>query len=177
MAVAAFQPAVVVYREEQNFDWRVYACVAAAEVLFWLGLCWLHRHSAPDLGPGGLGAVATSIGVVVGLLFPVLIVVGYLRMTTEVGPTDVRIWFGWIPTYRRIIPLDTIQRLEVVSYRPVADYGGWGVIHGRDGVRVLNARGNRGVRIDLIDDTRILIGSQQAEQLARAMERALRPGV
>ena len=29
VAVASFQPAAVVYREEQNFDWRVYALVAA----------------------------------------------------------------------------------------------------------------------------------------------------
>jgi hypothetical protein len=98
-------------------------------------------------------------------------------MTTEVTPTDLRVWFGWIPTYRRIVPVGTIVRLEVVSYRPLADYWGWGIRSGRDGERVLNARGNRGVRIELSDGTRLLIGSQRPEALAIALERSmLQPG-
>ncbi len=71
----------------------------------------------------------------------------------------------------------SIVRIEVVSYRPLMDYGGWGIRVGRDGERVLNARGNRGVRIELTDGTRLLIGSQRPEALAVAIERTLlRPG-
>ena len=95
-------------------------------------------------------------------------------MTTEVTPTDVRVWFGWVPTYRRFVAVGAVQRIEVVSYRPLLDYGGWGIRTGRDGERVLNARGNRGVRLDLADGTRLLIGSQRP-RLAR-IERP-RPGV
>jgi hypothetical protein len=106
-----------------------------------------------------------------------VLIVGLLRMTTEVCPTDLRVWFGWVPTYRRIVPISSIQKIEVVTYRPLADYGGWGIRLGRDGVRVLNARGNLGVRIDLVDGTKLLIGSQLPEDLARALERAMQPGV
>jgi hypothetical protein len=175
VALAAFPPAVVVYREEQSFDWRVYALVAAAEVLVWFGLVWFHQNGQRPAGGGDLGTVELAVGLVVGLVVPGLILVGLLRMTTEVAPTDLRVWFGWIPTYRRIVPIGTIQRIEVVTYRPLADYGGWGIRQGRDGVRVLNARGNRGVRIDLADGTKLLIGSQRPEDLARALEQALRP--
>ncbi|MHC5538463.1 hypothetical protein ACYOEI_09560 [Singulisphaera rosea] len=176
MASVAFQPSMVVYREEQNFDWRVYVFVVASEVLVWLGLLWFHQQPVQPGGGHRLGLVELSVVAGVGLVLPALLVVGLLRMTTEVGPTDLRVWFGWIPTYRRMIPLGTIQRVEVVSYRPLVDYGGWGIRQGRDGVRVLNARGNRGVRIDLADGTRFLIGSQHPEDLARALERAIRPG-
>lgn len=176
MASVAFQPSMVVYREEQNFDWRVYVFVVASEVLVWLGLIWFHQQPVQPAGGHRLGLVELSVVAGVGLVLPALLVVGLLRMTTEVGPTDLRVWFGWIPTYRRVIPLGTIQRVEVVSYRPLIDYGGWGIRQGRDGIRVLNARGNRGVRIDLTDGTRFLIGSQHPEDLARALERAIRPG-
>jgi membrane protein YdbS with pleckstrin-like domain len=175
VALAAFPPAVVVYREEQNFDWRVYALVAAAEVLVWFSLVWFYQVGPEAPGVGDLGTVELAVGLVVGLVLPALVLVGLLRMTTEVAPTDLRVWFGWIPTYRRIVPIGNIQRIEVVTYRPIADYGGWGIRQGRDGVRVLNARGNRGVRIDLADGTRLLIGSQRPEELARALEQALRP--
>jgi hypothetical protein len=73
------------------------------------------------------------------------------------------------------VPVGTIVRLEVVSYRPLADYWGWGIRSGRDGERVLNARGNRGVRIDLSDGTRLLVGSQRPEALAVVLERAMLP--
>jgi hypothetical protein len=63
----------------------------------------------------------------------------------------------------------------VVNYRPLADYWGWGIRKGRDGERVLNARGNRGVWIDLADGSRLLVGSQRPEDLASALERAVLP--
>jgi hypothetical protein len=176
VAVASFQPAAVVYREEQNFDWRVYALAALTEALVGLTLVWFYQKGhAPAFG-GPLKELALGLFALVGLCLPPLVVVGLLRMTTEVTPTDLRVWFGWVPTYRRFVAIGTIQRIEVVSYRPLADYGGWGIRSGRDGERVLNARGNRGVRLDLIDGTRLLIGSQRPEALAVAIERALRPG-
>lgn len=177
MAVASLQPAAVVYREEQNFDWRMYALVALAEALVVATLVWFYQRGhlpSPGASPREL---ALSLVAAAALSVPLLVLVGLLRMTTEVTPTDVRVWFGWVPTYRRFVPVGAVQKIEVVSYRPVADYGGWGIRTGRDGERVLNARGNRGVRLDLSDGTRLLIGSQRPEVLAVAIERALRPGI
>lgn len=168
-AVASLQPAAVVYREEQNFDWWVYALVALAEAAVFTALLWLNqRGHAPALGLALFAAC--------GLSTPPLVVVGLLRMTTEVTPGDLRVWFGWVPTYRRIVAVEAVRRIEVVSYRPLVDYGGWGIRSGPDGERVLNARGDRGVRLELTDGSRLLIGSQRPEALAVAIERALRPG-
>jgi hypothetical protein len=177
VAVASFQPAAVVYREEQNFDWRAYALVFAIEAMF-LAILYLQLKKAllnvELLNPHG---IVFSLEIALGMALPVVLVVGFLRMTTEVTPTDLRVWFGWVPTYRRIVPIGTIVRLEVVSYRPLADYWGWGIRSGTDGERVLNARGNRGVRIELSDGTRLLVGSQRPEALAIALEQTmLRPG-
>ena len=177
MAVASFQPAAVVYREEQNFDWRVYALVALIEALVIATLVWVYQQGHAPPPSGSLRDLALSFGTASGVCLPLLVVVGLLRMTTEVTPTDVRVWFGWVPTYRRFVAIGLVQKIEVVSYRPVRDYGGWGIRSGRDGERVLNARGNRGVLLDLGDGSRLLIGSQRPEALALAIERAQRPGV
>jgi hypothetical protein len=178
VAVASFQPAAVVYREEQNFDWRAYALLIAGETVFWAALFWkvyTHPQPAALLNHHGL-ELAVAIAICVGL--PVFLLVGFLRMTTEVTPSDLHVWFGWIPTYRRVVLVAAVVRVEVVNYRPLADYWGWGIRSGRDGERVLNARGNRGVRIELADGTRLLVGSQRPEELAQVLERAmLRPGV
>ena len=38
-----------------------------------------------------------------------------LYMTTEVTPTDVRIWFGWVPAYRRVVPMSALRRMKVTA--------------------------------------------------------------
>jgi hypothetical protein len=118
-----------------------------------------------------------SLGIVICLALPLLLAVCLLQMTTEVTPTQLSVWFGWVPVYRRELPIGTVRRHAVVQYRPFADYGGWGIRAGRDGERVLSARGDRGVRLELSDGSKLLIGSQRPEELAEAIERALRPDV
>jgi hypothetical protein len=164
-SVAALRPAVVVFREEQYFDWRVYTVIALGSVITALGL--VH---------GRAWSIELLVGLVLGLSLVMVMVFFLLQMTTEVIPTDVGVWFGWLPTYRRIVPIAAIRKIEVVTFRPIADYGFWGIRRGRDGERVLIARGNRGVRLELQDGSKLLIGSQRPEALATALERAMRPG-
>ncbi|WP_250846854.1 hypothetical protein [Aquisphaera insulae] len=176
--VATLQPAATVFHEEQYFDWRVYAFIAAAELAAGIGMLWFARQWAP---------VATLLSHKASLEFllcllpavamPLLLVLALLRMTTEVTPDELRVWFGWIPIYRRAIQVSGIVRHQVVEYRPIADYGGWGIRAGRNGERALNARGNRGVRLELADGTKLLIGSQRPEELAETLEAARRPDV
>jgi hypothetical protein len=174
VAVAAFQPAAAIYREEQNFAWWAYALVIGAELVLWLVLAVVFAK-APNHGGVLLSFSLEWLPALVVLASPALLVVALLRMTTEVTPSEARVWFGWVPTYRRVVPIASIQRLEVVRYRPVVDYGGWGIRTGRDGERALNARGDRGVRLYLSDGSRLLIGSQRPEALALAIEGAMRP--
>jgi hypothetical protein len=91
-----------------------------------------------------------------------------LKLVTEVRDQElylkfVRLW----PAER--IPLAQIRRAAAVTYRPMRDYGGWGVRMGRKGM-AYNVSGNRGVELELMDDRRLLIGSQRAEELARAIQ-------
>jgi hypothetical protein len=167
--VAALRPAAVVYREEQNFDWRVYALLALGEVLVWVCVvCYWDGASKPFWG------VPLPLVVAAGLLLLGVVVIGVLRMTIEATPSQLRVWFGWVPIYRREIAVASLRRVEIVTYRPFLDHGGWGIRTSRDGDRILTARGTRGVRVELIDGTRLLIGSQRSEELAAALERAIR---
>jgi hypothetical protein len=165
-SVVTLQTAAVIYREEQYFDWRIYAFIALAETLTGLSLL---RSRAWSLDFG--------LGFAIGMGLVLVVIILLLHMTTEVSPSDLRVWFGWLPTYRRSVPIESIRSVEVVTYRPIAEFGFWGICSGRDGERALTARGNRGVRIELSDGTKLLIGSQRPEALARALEQALRPGV
>src|SRR5690606_8099385 len=109
-----------------------------------------------------------------GLSLPPMLVVGLLRMTTEVHATDLRIWFGLVPTYRLVVPLAEVHAVEPVHYRPLADCGGWVVRRCRRVGRIFSARGDRGLRITLQDGSTLLIGSQRPEELARTIDQAVR---
>lgn len=173
---ALFVPSAI-YREEQRFGWWVYALLALIVVLAWTFLIVRKDQGAGAQVPLDPGRWEFSIGVTLGLAIPAILVVGVLKMTTEVRPTDLRVWFGWIPTYRRAVSLSEIQRVEVVRYRPLRDCRGWGIRCAVDGTRVLSARGDQGVRLTFLDGSRLLIGSQDPENLAAAIEGATRPTV
>jgi hypothetical protein len=90
-----------------------------------------------------------------------------MRMVTEVTVEGIQIRF--FPLTRQKIEIHDIQRWEVRTYRPIREYGGWGIRYGRKG-KAFNVSGNRGVQLELANGKRLLIGSQNPEALAKAIE-------
>ena len=71
---------------------------------------------------------------------------------------------------------------EVVTYRPIRQFGGWGIRGGRfqgEFTGVYSMRGNRGLFLSLTKETRfsffrarrLLLGSQEPEKLQQAIDR------
>ena len=101
------RPAATVYREEQYFDWRLYALIALVGLVTGIGLL-----------RGRVWSAEVALGLVIGVAFLMFVVVFILHMITEVSPTGVRISFGWAPGYPRIVAIHTIRSVEVVNYSP-----------------------------------------------------------
>jgi len=155
-----------VFREEQHFDWRVYTLIGLGEAL-----------TGTALARGRISSLDFSLGLLIGLVLLMIVFIFVLHMTTAATHANVFVSFGWIPYYRRSVLIGDIRCVDVVTYRPISDFGFWGIRSGRDGERALTARGNRGVRLELSDGSKLLIGSQRPELLAAAIDRALRSGV
>jgi len=103
------------------------------------------------------------------LVIAILAAVATLRQTTTVTADSVTVRFGLF--YKTRIPLAEIRQAEAVEYRPIADYGGWG-IRGFGRKRALNTRGNRGVLLTRADGSTLLIGSQKPRELLQAFSQA-----
>jgi len=84
-----------------------------------------------------------------------------LRTTITDDGVEVRFW----PFSRRRIFRSEIKSMQVRSYSPIGEYGGWGVRRGPAG-RAYNMMGNRGLQLELHDGEKILIGTQSPEELA-----------
>ena len=89
-----------------------------------------------------------------------------LKLIVEVR--DDGLYIRFFPLSRQIIRYENIEKSYVRTYRPLKEYGGWGIRYGRKG-KAYNVSGNRGVQLKLSGGKRLLIGSQQPEKLADAI--------
>lgn len=94
----------------------------------------------------------------------------YMQLIVEVDTERVRI--RYIPFIDRTIPLTTIIKCEAKTYEPIRDFGGWGIRGLTKRRRAYNVSGNEGVELTLRDESQVMIGSQRAEILAAAIDKA-----
>jgi hypothetical protein len=148
----------VLFRETQRFlrnRWAVIGALAAV-----VGGC------APLAAMGA--TPAAFLGIAVGLGVAALLVFGALH--TEVRPDGLYVRF--VPfTRQHRFDWSEIVSAEARRYRPILEYGGWGIRWSGKG-KAYNVHGDRGVQLVLADGRRLLIGSQEAEALARAIASA-----
>ncbi len=158
------------FREEQHF----------APWVYWIAaLTALAAFIAPPVAATLAKDPSAIIPVLLlELLLATLMVLLFniLFLVTEVTEQEVVVSFGrWFTMYRKSIQLHDIQETRPVYYRPIWDAGGWGIRGGRfEGKRCafLNARGDRGVFLVHGSEKRLIIGSQEPEQLAEAIRKA-----
>ena len=129
-------------------------------VAFWLflsaGLSW---GDNPSWDLALLTYVAVDFAFVVWML--------NVRMETRVEDREVIVKFHWLWP-EKTFAMDNIVEAKARNYRPIREYGGWGVRWGGGG-RAFNVSGNRGVELALTDGRRVMIGSQSPDELERAL--------
>ncbi|MBA3985881.1 MAG: hypothetical protein H0X63_04750 [Flavobacteriales bacterium] len=92
-----------------------------------------------------------------------LFLVAVLKLQTRIDNHGIHYGFYPIRKTLKTIPWREIKTSEVVTYSPLGDYGGWGYrISFRKG-RALNVKGNKGIKIELQNNKKLLIGTQKPE--------------
>lgn len=106
-----------------------------------------------------------------GILLPVAIAILFavLKMETEVRADGLYVrFFPLHIRYKKFGPEDVSEYYARV-YRPILEYGGWGIRCGLKGGRAYNVSGNKGVQLVLRNGKRLLIGSQKPDELVEAI--------
>jgi hypothetical protein len=108
---------------------------------------------------------------VLGLTLAIALLLYSMRLRVEMDGEAIRIRF--FPLWKKTVPLAEVVHFEARRYRPILEYGGWGIRYSPFGRGwAYNIRGKEGVQLELANGQRILIGSQRAEELARAIGEA-----
>ena len=91
------------------------------------------------------------------------------RLITEIDAREIRYRFYPFQTRFKTILRSDIEKMEVITYRPIIDYGGWGVRFGRKGM-AYNVSGNIGLLISRKNGKTILIGTQKPDEMKEKLE-------
>lgn len=124
-------------------------------------------------------ALLVKKGIMISVLIaiPVLILLLLMRLKTEIGEEGIIVKFFPVIILNKLIKWEDIEQIYIRKYKPIAEYGGWGLrISYKHGL-AYNVKGNKGIQIIFKDGKQLLIGTQKPEAAAVAIRqfKALRP--
>ena len=110
------------------------------------------------------------------LLFPFLLTALFMCLDVEVRANHLFVAFGPVHFARKRIRYSDMEAVRGVTYRPIRDFGGWGV-RWRGRKTAWTIRGNEAVKVTLQNGKEVYVGSRFARRLAGRIEVATRgPG-
>jgi hypothetical protein len=117
------------------------------------------------MSDGGLVAMAVCVTGFDVCLAALLLLA---RLETSVCDDGLHVHYHFL-LVNRVIPYEDILDCRARTYRPIMEYGGWGVRWSLSHGKAYNVSGKRGVQLQLADGKKLLVGSQRADELADAI--------
>jgi hypothetical protein len=141
--------------------------VAIGGSLLLAGIVIMIGLSGEDAGPA---AFRWSIAGIMLASF-VFLVACYGGLTVRVTRERVELRLGVFGIRLLRVAVDDVTRVQVHSFSPLRDYGGWGIRWSPRGWAFF-LRGNRGALIETVRGRRYLLGSDNPDRLAAVIEAA-----
>jgi hypothetical protein len=171
------------YKETQTFrqPWMwifIFLFAAAAIVYFAIGI----NRQIIQGKPVGNNPLSDTGLIAMGLLtflivFMIVFLVMKAKLIVEISENSIQFRFHPFINKYKVIDRREIERFEVRKYRPIRDFGGWGIRTGfrKNGI-AYNVSGNLGLQLYLINGKKILIGTQRKDAINRAMQKMMNEG-
>lgn len=105
-------------------------------------------------------------------LLPVLFWFLFGKLTVEVRRDSLHLHFGRWGWISRTVAYADIDDAEAVTYRPLWEFGGWG-IRGWGKKKAWTTRGDQAVRLELADGNVLYVGSQTPARLLERLQTAI----
>ena len=105
----------------------------------------------------------------------IIILFWKMRLITEVRQDGIYLRFPPFLLKERKFHGDAITEYYIRQYKPIREYGGWGIRYGLGGYgRAYNVKGNTGMQLVFKNNKRMLIGTQRSEAFLRAVNRMMK---
>lgn len=157
----------IAYKEEQRFtQWWLWLILI---VIGFRAVSGIYKHFIPGEKLGDKSMSDFGLIVFCALIFGLIALFWLMRLKTEIDQNEIRMNF--FPFVKKRINWKEIKNAEIVNYGFV---GGWGIRFGTKYGTVYNTKGNKGLAIELLNEKKILIGTQKETELKKMVEKALK---
>ena len=159
-----------VFKEIQKFNqwWIQLVNLLLVGLLVYLCYIWfIEKEGADDFGDNGLLIQLLVLGtIVLDLLLLYLI-----KLKTEIDEIGIHFQFFPFQRSRKTIRWTEMSQCYTRQYKPIKEYGGWGYRTKFGKGKAYNVKGNKGIQIVLLNDKKILIGTQKMSEAEEVISR------
>ena len=159
----------LIYREEQRFGlWLRWLIVLSMALAVPFSIFALTKIPSEQGSSEILPIILLTIA---GIFVPIAIAVLFLllKLETEVRPDGLYIRFFPAHIHFKRFTAEDLSEYYAREYKPLREYGGWGIRCSLRKGRAYNVSGNKGVQLVFKSGKRLLIGSQRAAELEEAI--------
>lgn len=128
----------------------------------------LSKESGPDGSLAGW-EIVMAVGIGIGVPIAITALFVLLKLHTEVRPDGIYVRFFPFHIHFKRFASEDLSECYARQYKPILEYGGWGIRYSIRNGRAYNVSGNKGVQLVFDTGKKLLIGSQNPEQLEAAI--------
>ncbi len=144
--------------------------IESQKIPYWMYLSMLAKILATviiSLWWFGTWSTSHTISIIVVLFF--MFIASTIDLRTMV--TKKGIYFQYYPFHQKkhFLSWEAIKEAYVREYKPIREYGGWGLRFGKNG-KVYNLRGNKGLQLKFKNGKNILLGTQKSLEIEQILK-------
>lgn len=160
----------VLFSEKQSFrQWWLWLILLPVNSVF-IGGLYLQVARGIPFGNNPLSDGVLMI--LIGLLVLTSILTYFARLETVIKPDGICVRFFPFQLSFSFYSWESLSKSYVRKYNPITEYGGWGLRFGvfKQG-RALSVSGNQGLQLVFDDNKKLLIGTNQSQEMREVLER------
>lgn len=144
------------YYETQNLrKWYIWAIFLVPAIVFTGGILSGALHGEQQLS-------MLLAGVVLALLF---VLFWFTRLETRIDPEGITIRYFPFQRHYHYVQWSDLEKVYVRTYKPLAEYGGWGLRYSLKNGKAFNISGKNGLQLVFKNGKKILIGTANPDGL------------
>ncbi len=160
----------ILFSEEQKItQWWKWLSVIILPFIF-LPMVYKYFLYAETIKTGLFGTIVFWILAVVSVILPILYI--FIKLETQIKEDGIYVRFYPIHIKFKHYKWSDLDRVYLRDYSPIMEYGGWGLIFNNLGNgTAYSIAGKQGLQLEFLNGKKLLIGTQKAEELKKAIEK------
>ena len=158
----------IYFKETQRFNlsWKWIFFIAIYALMFWA----LIQQFSENFDLAAIISIIFSLCIII--FFNIVIII--MKLETLIDENIVSYQFKPFHIKPREIKWNKISEFYIRDYKPIKEYGGYGIQRRMKSGRAFIVSGNKGVQLLLKDGKKILIGTQKPKELEMIIEKLKR---